>query len=206
MLAELEKLMGRAIPSSILMEASTVRLLAHALSKRYNLQAERLIQLHPNGSQAPLFFFHNDYNGGGYYTTKLASLLGPDQPLWIVAPHGIDDETIPRSIEAMAFDILPLIMRAKPEAPYRLCGVCASGLVAFEVARMLIAAGKEVEMVGMVDPPTVNARRSVHLVFSAMNRARPVAGPLVEHTTRGEHYGQRSCEPHSKAEHMAAPI
>jgi len=22
---------------------------------------------------------------------------------------------------------------------------------------------------------------------------------------RGEHYGQRSCEPHSKAEHMAAP-
>jgi hypothetical protein len=23
---------------------------------------------------------------------------------------------------------------------------------------------------------------------------------------RGGHYGQRSCEPHSKAEHMAAPI
>jgi hypothetical protein len=22
---------------------------------------------------------------------------------------------------------------------------------------------------------------------------------------RGEHYGQRSCEPHAKAEHMAAP-
>jgi hypothetical protein len=22
---------------------------------------------------------------------------------------------------------------------------------------------------------------------------------------RGKHYGQRSCEPHSKAEHMAAP-
>jgi hypothetical protein len=22
---------------------------------------------------------------------------------------------------------------------------------------------------------------------------------------RGEHYGQRSCEPHQKAEHMAAP-
>jgi acyl-CoA synthetase (AMP-forming)/AMP-acid ligase II/acyl carrier protein len=184
MLAELEKLTGDVIPSSILFEASTIRQLAHALSKSGKLRARPLIPLNPNGNQAPLFFFHNDYVGGGYYTTELASLLGSDQPLLIVAPHGIDDEPIPRSIEAMAFDRLPLIMNAQPEGPFRLCGYCASGLVAFEVARMLIAAGKEVEMVGMIDPPTVNARRSAPLLFWMMNLARPVAGPLVEHTTQ----------------------
>jgi thioesterase domain-containing protein len=75
-------------------------------------------------------------------------------------------------------------VNAQPEGPYRLCGNCASGLVAFEVARMLIAAGKEVEMVVMIDPPTMNARRSVQLLFSALNRARPVAGAVVEHTIR----------------------
>jgi thioesterase domain-containing protein len=138
--------------------------------------------LNPNGGQTPLLFFHNDYNGGGYYTLELASLLGSDQPLLIVSPHGTDDEPIPPSIEAMAFDRFPLIVNAQPEGPYRLCGYCASGLVAFEVARMLTAAGKEVEMVAMIDPPTVNARRSVQLIFSAMNRARPVAGPVVERT------------------------
>jgi hypothetical protein len=37
-------------------------------------------------------------------------------------------------------------------------------------------------MVGMIDPPTVNARGSLQLIFSMMNRARPVAAPLVEHT------------------------
>jgi thioesterase domain-containing protein len=72
-------------------------------------------------------------------------------------------------------------MNAQPEGPYRLCGYCASGLVAFEVARMLIAAGKEVEMVGMIDPPTVNAHRSVQLLFSIVDRVRPVAGSLADH-------------------------
>ena len=184
MLAELEKLTGDAIPSSILLEASTIRQLAHTLSKKRKLKPRPLIRLNPNGGKTPLLFFHNDYIGGGYYTLELANLLGSDQPLLIVSPHGTDDEPVPLSIEAMASDRFPLIMNAQPEGPYRLCGYCASGLVAFEVARMLIAAGKEVEMVGMIDPPTVNARRSVQLIFSMLNRARPVAGPLVEHTIR----------------------
>ena len=45
---------------------------------------------------------------------------------------------------------------------------------------MLVAAGKEVEMVVMLDPPTINARKSVQLLFSTMRRARPIAGPVVE--------------------------
>ena len=45
---------------------------------------------------------------------------------------------------------------------------------------MLVAAGKKVEMVVMLDAPTINARRSVQLLFSTMRRARPVAGPIVE--------------------------
>lgn len=182
MLAELEKLTGDPMPSSILFEASTIRQLTHTLSGKNKTKPKLLIQLNPNGGQAPLIFFHNDYLGGGYYTLELANLLGSDQPLFIVAPHGMDNEPIPHSIEAMAFDRFQLIMNAQPEGPYRLCGYCASGLVAFEVARMLIASGKEVEMVGMIDPPTVNARRSVQLFFSMMNRARPVASPVVEHT------------------------
>ena len=62
--------------------------------------------------------------------------------------------TIPRSIEAMAAERLPLILEAQPEGPYRLCGYCIGGIVAFETARLLVAAGKDVEMVFMIDPPT----------------------------------------------------
>jgi acyl-CoA synthetase (AMP-forming)/AMP-acid ligase II/thioesterase domain-containing protein/acyl carrier protein len=184
MLAELEKLTGEVIPSSILFEAGTIRQLADTLSKGGKLKPRALIHLNPNGGRTPLVYFHNDYIGGGYYALELANLLGSDQPLLIVSPHGTDNEPIPHSIEAMASDRFPLIMNAQPEGPYRLCGYCASGLVAFEVARMLIAAGKEVEMVGMIDPPTINARRSVQAFFSILNRVRPVAAPLAEHATQ----------------------
>jgi thioesterase domain-containing protein len=76
---------------------------------------------------------------------------------------------------------LPMILNAQPEGPYRLGGKCLGAIVAFEAARMLIAAGKEVEMVVMLDPPTFNARRSVQMLFSIMKRARPVAEPIVEY-------------------------
>ena len=58
-----------------------------------------------------------------------------------------------------------MILEAQPEGPYRLCGYCIGGIVAFEIARMLIAAGKDVEMVFMIDPPTINARKSSAMAF-----------------------------------------
>ena len=114
--------------------------------------------MNPNGSQLPLFLFHGDYKGGGLYAARLAKLLGSDQPLFVIAPHDLGEEPIPRSIEAIAADYLPLVMNAQPKGPYRLCGYCVGGVVAFEVARLLIAAGEKVKMVGMIDSPTVNAR------------------------------------------------
>ena len=80
----------------------------------------------------------------------------------------------------MAAERLPLIMEAQPEGPYRLCGYCLGGIVAFEVARLLLAAGKEVEMVFMIDPPTINARKSVQLLLSLIKGARPLLGPVVD--------------------------
>jgi acyl-CoA synthetase (AMP-forming)/AMP-acid ligase II/acyl carrier protein len=180
MLAELEACTGLTIPSSILFEATTIRQLAQKLSDRGSLEPKYLIEMNSSGGQLPLIFFHGEFNTFGRYAISLAKLLGSDQPLFVVAPHGTGDEPIPSSIEAMAADRLPLIMKAQPEGPYRLGGKCLGGIVAFEVARMLVAAGKKVEIVVMLDPPTINARRSIQLLLSTMRRARPVAGPIVE--------------------------
>jgi oxalate---CoA ligase len=119
-----------------------------------------------------LVYFHGDLWGGSY-VNKLARLLGPDQPILVIAPHGTRDDPIPNSIEAMAADRLSLITKAQPHGPYRLCGYCMGGLVAFEVARLLVAAGKRVELVAMIDAPTFNARRSFQMLFSVLNRVRP---------------------------------
>jgi oxalate---CoA ligase len=181
MLAELDALMGEAIPDSFLLEASTIRQLVHKLSERGELEKSYLIPIHSEGCRPPLVFFHGDFiGGGGPVTMALAYHLGADQPLLAVVPHGADNETIPHSIEAMAAERLPLILQVQPEGPYRLCGNCLGGIVAFEAARLLIAAGKDVDMVCMIDPPTINARRSMQWLLSGMRRARPFLGPVVD--------------------------
>ena len=159
MLVELERLTGRTIPTSILFDAPTIGQLARKLADPDYLdqRPKVLTRLNSSGTQTPLLYFHGDFEEGGYYAAKLARLLGFDQPLLIIAPHGLGDEPIPRSIEAMAGDRLLLIRDAQPKGPYRLCGYCNGGIVAFEVARLIISAGEQVEMVGVIDPPSLNA-------------------------------------------------
>ncbi len=172
MIAEIEQVTGRTVPSSVLFEATTIRSLTQKLSESGDLQPEPLVQMSLNGGQKPLIYFHGD-PGGGSYVRQFASLLGPDQPIFVVTPHGVDNTPIPRSLEAMAAENLTTITNVQPHGPYRLCGYCIGGLVAFEVARMLVAAGEKVEMVAMIDPPTANARPAVQRFFSTLHRVLP---------------------------------
>jgi acyl-CoA synthetase (AMP-forming)/AMP-acid ligase II/thioesterase domain-containing protein len=183
MLVEIELLIGRTVPSSVLFEATTIRQLALKLSEQSELKSEFLVRMNSNGNLAPLTYFHGNFYRFGHGAIMLAKALGSDQPLLVVSPHGTDEEPIPHSVEAMAADRLPLILKAQPEGPYRLSGKCLGGIVAFETARLLVAAGKKVEMVVMLDPPTINASRSMQWLLSIMKQARPLVGPGVEYAT-----------------------
>ena len=178
MLIEIERVTGRSIPNSILFEASTVRKLSQRLSEDLQLQSSPLIPIHPNGRRTPFIFFHGDPLGG-HYTRKLANLLGSEQPLFVVSPHGFDKRPMPASIEAMAVDRLPSILKAQPRGPYKLGGYCAGGMVAFETARLLVEAGEKVEMIIMIDPPTINAHPIVRLLLSSLGHLRGAGSRLV---------------------------
>ena len=148
--------------------------------------------MNSSGTRPPLIYFHGNFHGTGHSAISLAKLLGADQPLFVVVPHGTEDEPIPRSIETMAADRLRLILDAQPEGPYRLGGKCLGGIVAFEVARMLIADGNEVEMVVMLDPPTINARNLYSRFFRLWaGRGRSSAPSNARRPGRG--LGVNSC-------------
>jgi acyl-CoA synthetase (AMP-forming)/AMP-acid ligase II/thioesterase domain-containing protein/acyl carrier protein len=179
MLCEVEQLTNRAIPSSVLYEARTIRQLVQKLGE-LDIEPEAIIKLNPSGTLSPLFLFHGDYNGGGLYSVRLARALGPDQPLFAIAPPGFGNEPVPRSIEGMAADRLPLIRSVQPKGPYHLCGYCAGAIVAFEAARMLSTAGERVDMVGMIDNPSVSAHRTYQFYLSAVGKFRPLAGQITD--------------------------
>lgn len=156
MLAELEQLLGRMIPETVLVEESARKLAARLQDLAG--QVIPVIEFNQDPQRTPLFWFHGDFAQGGYYIRRLAKLLGARQPLIAIAPHGLDNEPIPASVEQMARARLPLILERQTRGPYRIGGYCNGALVAFETARLLIEAGEEVEIVALIDPPTANVR------------------------------------------------
>jgi thioesterase domain-containing protein/acyl carrier protein len=179
MLVEVEKMAGHRVPEMILFERSTVRQLARGVAE-LDLKGTPIIQIQAKGDRPPFFFFHGDYTGG-YYTRRLARLVGPGQPFISVAPHGLGPESIPPSIEQMAVERLPLLLAAQSQGPFRLGGYCRGAMVALEVARLLIGAGHRVELLVLIDWPTLNLRPTARILHRSIVKILRIAGDDWEH-------------------------
>ena len=85
----------------------------------------------------------------------LAQNLGPEfQLLALNTLDKLDRKVLDDSpIEQMASYCLLDLMAAQPTGPYRLSGYCAHAVVAFEMARQLVARGDEVALLVLFDPP-----------------------------------------------------
>jgi surfactin synthase thioesterase subunit/acyl carrier protein len=157
LILEMQQLTATAIPETLLFEATTIREIAERLGE--GLAPQPKIAVHigaPPNDETPLMFFHGDVKEGGFYLAPLARKLAPEVPLIAIAPHGMADEPIPHSIEAMAAERLPAVLEIQPTGPYRLGGFCAGAIVAFETARLLLTLGHRVEIVVLVNPPGVS--------------------------------------------------
>ena len=106
-----------------------------------------------------LFFLHSDYGRAGADCVMLGRQFGPDPRLVAVPPHGADGGSVPGTIEAMAARHVDRLRALQPRGPYHLAGHCSAGVVAFEVARQLCAAGEAVETLVLVEPPPLRAVR-----------------------------------------------
>ena len=139
--------------------------------------APPFFQFHAGGDRPQLYFFNGDLPVGGHSSVRrMVELFGPNYPIISIDPHGLRGEPIPPSIEEMAADRLPLILKRQASGPFRLGGKCNGAMVAFEAARLLMAAGHRVDMVAMVDRPTVSARPAPRAILGAM---KPIVSPYL---------------------------
>jgi thioesterase domain-containing protein len=96
------------------------------------------------------------------YCRDLAARLAPEQPFFTLSPYGIGAEGAPATIEELAEAYLRTLRAAQPAGPYLLGGYSHAGLVAFEMARRLVALGEKVPLLVVVDAaardPSVGAR------------------------------------------------
>ncbi len=111
-----------------------------------------LIPLKAAGKKSPLYIVA----GGGGTATKFmrfARMLDEEQPVYALQPPiDYDDlKAFPDTIEKIAEVFVAEILSVDPDGPFALSGHCTGGKIAFEMAKQLKAAGKEVSMLAMFD-------------------------------------------------------
>jgi acyl carrier protein len=146
MICHIETRFGRSVDASAMLRGATIENLAASMTSGDHELRKPVVTLNPNGTRAPLFFLHGDYVSEGFYGLDLARCLGADQPLSLLAPCGVDGRSIPRSYGAMAERHLEALRAVRPVGPYRIGGRCNGALVAYEMARKLVAEGQTVEL------------------------------------------------------------
>jgi thioesterase domain-containing protein len=159
MLADVARVRGRHVPLAWLFESSTIEALGARIGAQLQEQGEPpLIVLQQDARGTPLAFVHGDVRGAGWYSRRLAPLALPDAPLLVLPTLGGDTDGRIWRIESMATRHVAELRKVQPTGPYRIAGFCAGGLIAFEMARQLRAAGEVVERLIVIDSAATNAR------------------------------------------------
>ncbi len=147
----LRKDFGTRISLSELVECATVERLAARVRQSAAISWSPLVALRSAGAHRPFFCVHPS-GGNVLCYLELARSLGADQPFYALQAAGVEPGSQPReTVEEMAAEYVGLVRSVQPSGPYRIGGWSFGGLVAFEAAMRLEAAGERVELVVLID-------------------------------------------------------
>lgn len=156
MFVRLEQSLRIRLPIATLFEAPTVEELARVIRQGGRTgQWRSLVAIQPAGSRAPIFAVPG-VGGNVLCYNDLARFMVPDQPLYGLQSRGLDGAEQPLTrIEDIAAGFVQEIREVQPEGPYFLAGMCMGGVVAYEMAQQLRAAGQEIGLLILLEtwPP-----------------------------------------------------
>jgi amino acid adenylation domain-containing protein len=147
---------GHRIPMAELFHNPTVRQQAKLIRTfiRDNLTlTPGVIPLQPQGTGNSIFWVH-------YLNGNLAEMIGTHRPFLSLTLTSEDIAALGRTptLENIAQRHVQKILASQPHGPYIVGGLCASGILAFEIATQLKSSGQEVSLLVLLD-----ARNPSHL-------------------------------------------
>ncbi|MFD0684690.1 amino acid adenylation domain-containing protein [Actinomadura fibrosa] len=128
----------------------TAEALARAGDPEDRLGFEVLLPIRASGTRPPLFLVH-PAGGLAWSYLQFQRHLGPDQPVYGLQATGFTRPELPGSVEDMAEEYVRQIRTVQPSGPYHLGGWSLGGLVAYEMAVRLQAAGEEIGLLALID-------------------------------------------------------
>ena len=181
--ARIARVFHRDLSPTVLFHASTVREVAGLLrEKPSESRWSSLVPVQPLGEKPPLFCVH-----GGAGTILifqgLSRHLGNDQPLYGLQARGLYGRDAPQTrFEEMAACYLAELREVQPDGPYFLAGFCSGGMIAFEMARRLLAEGQSVALLAGINAVGPGGYEHIH---------RPAAVALQSKVTRHRQAARR---------------
>jgi thioesterase domain-containing protein len=158
--ASIERDLGITAPLATLYEAPTARELVTVLARDDGRkQWHSLVPIQMGGGRTPFFLVHGA-EGNVLLYRRLALHLGQDQPVYGLQSAGLDGHSpIDGNLERVARRYVEEVRQVQPEGPYLLGGYCLGGIIAFEMARQLMAAGHTVGLVALIECFNVGSGR-----------------------------------------------
>lgn len=152
LMLRIERRFGRSLTLGALVPEATIAALARLLARPG--QPASIATLRPGDGEVPLFCIP-PASGSALAYRPLARLLAQDQPVHVVQFDGDGAG----SFEDLAAHCALQLRLAWPAGPYRLCGHSFGGVLAYETARQLRAAGQAVDLLAIFDARPPGARR-----------------------------------------------
>jgi thioesterase domain-containing protein len=171
MLGRVATELGPRLPVSVMIQHPTIASLAELIEGAdYTAASSIVVKIQPAGDRPPLFCVH-PFTGDILWFNELGRSLAPEQPLFgLQARNLVSDHAPAMSIEEMASWYVEAMRSVQSTGPYLVAGASFGGLVAYEIARQLEAAGEEVALLGIFDydPYTPSPRKE--LLIEALQR------------------------------------
>ncbi|HEX8611491.1 MAG TPA: beta-ketoacyl synthase N-terminal-like domain-containing protein [Telluria sp.] len=120
--------------------------------------SEILVAIQGKGEREPIFAMPGA-GGNALSLQQLSHALGNEQPFYCLEPVGLDGRAAPMtSVEEIAELNIERLKSVQARGPYRLLGYSNGGVVAFEMARQLLARKEKVASLILLDSLCPTAR------------------------------------------------
>jgi FkbH-like protein len=156
--AEIARQFKVRLPLTTILTSPTVRTLSLQIHANEASVKRGLLELKP-GQVRNLFLVH-DGDGETLLYSNLARRLPDEMAVFGINPHSIPKVPLAHtSIKDMASFYLEMVRKRQSRGPYFLGGMCAGGVIAYEMANQLIEQGETIGFVVLFDAATPQAAR-----------------------------------------------
>ncbi|TQV86008.1 non-ribosomal peptide synthetase [Aliikangiella coralliicola] len=151
LLAKINQQFRQSLPLSILFATPDIASLAEKLRSKNTTVFDILVPIQPEGNNPPVFAMPG-VGGNVLSLQPLSRALGNTQPFYGLQAVGVDGKSTPfYSVEQTAVANVNALRRIQQKGPYRLLGHSYGGVVAFEMARLLLEQNEEIHSLILLD-------------------------------------------------------